>query len=98
MPPVGLAEAACIGLIFFPNCMLPLLGAEPPAAADEFTGTDMAWKVAWGAGSFVAAFVSLLLVLLPLVGWMPSKRLVCRPWIGPVRLAEAAGIMDAAAD
>ena len=46
MPPVGLAEAACIGLIFFPNCMLPLAGAEPPAAADEFTGTDMAWKVA----------------------------------------------------
>ena len=29
---------------------------------------------------------------------MPSKRLVCRPWIGPDRLADAAGIMDAAAD
>ena len=28
---------------------------------------------------------------------MPSKRLVCRPWIGPETLADAAGIMDAAA-
>ena len=74
MPPDGVADAAYIGFIFFPSCMLLLAGADPPA--DEFTGTEIAWNVAYGAGSFAVAFV---LLLFPLVGCMPSKRLVCRP-------------------
>ena len=44
MPPDGVADAAYIGLIFFPSRMLLFAGAD--ALADEFTGTEIAWNVA----------------------------------------------------
>ena len=97
-PPDGAAEAACIAFVFLPNYIAELLAGYEVL---ELFWTEIAWKVAWGAGSL--AFVSVLLPLIYIVfccvgTWMPSKRFVFRPWIGPPRLELAAGIcMEAAA-
>ena len=94
-PPEGAAEVACSAFVFLPNYIAELL-----AGYDEFTWTEIAWKVACGAGSL--AFVSVLLPLVYIIfccagTWMPSKRFVCKPCIGPLRLALAAGIYIEAA-
>ena len=97
-PPDGAAEAACIAFVFLPSYIAELLAGYTLL---ELFWTEIAWKVAWGAGSL--AFVSVLLPLIYIVfccagTWMPSKRFVFRPWIGPPRLELAAGIcMEAAA-
>ena len=54
MPPIGAAAAAYIAG-FLPSYMLP----EAAVVLDVFcvlTGTLIAWKVAYGAGSFTTLF------------------------------------------